>query len=181
MKERGLNKISYSCLVRADTVDEETAALLAEMNVTDIAFGSESGSDKILRLMRKKTTVAQNLSVFKMFSGYGNRVSATGIILGHPGESSRTLEETEEYITLIQPFCANIVVYPLIPFPGTPIWELFRQKYQPDFETFDWSSLAIDQKTFSWAGYRILSDECSLDALKDFYFRHNVTPEPCQI
>lgn len=175
IKSQGLDKVTYSCLVRSDSVDEETAALLAEMNVTEIAFGSESGSDKILQLMRKKTTVVQNLSVFKLFAAYGSRVSSTSLVLGHPGESPQTLEETEEYISLIRPFCANITIYPLIPFPGTPVWQLFCQKYQPDFKIFDWSSLAIDQDTFSWDSYRILSNECSLEILKDFYSRHNST------
>ena len=169
IKERDLHRISYSCNVRSDTVDEEVIDLLCAMNVTDVAFGSESGSDFILKMMHKKTTVRQNLQIILNFANRGLKVAATSLVLGHPGESPTTLQETKEYIDIIRPFCGLITTYPLIPYPGTSMWDYFQRKYSIDIMSFDWSRLSLEPSHFKWENFFLLSEECSIDDIKELY------------
>lgn len=169
VKEEGLNSMVYSCNVRADTVDEEVIELLCEMNVREVAFGSESGSDFILKMMHKKTTVKQNLQLVLNFAKYGLKVAATSLVLGHPGESPATLQATKEYIELIRPFCGLITTYPLTPYPGTSIWEFFLRKHGIDVMAFDWSRLCLESVGVNWDNFFLLSDDCTVDDIKELY------------
>lgn len=169
IKEEELDTIKYSCLVRADSVDEEVIDLLCDMNVHNIAFGSESGSDSILKMMNKKASVSQNINLVYNFARRGIKIGATSIVLGHPGESPETLHKTKQYIEAIRPACGVIEVYPLIPYPGTQIWEYFCKKYSVDVTRFDWSTLRIASEGFSWDAFYLLSDDCTTDNLKEFY------------
>jgi anaerobic magnesium-protoporphyrin IX monomethyl ester cyclase len=97
---------------------EEMARLLADTGCVELAFGAESGSQRILDNVQKRCTVEQNYQTVQYAKKYGIRVKAF-ILLGLPGESAATLAETEAFIrdSGIDDFqCA---VY--MPFRGTAI------------------------------------------------------------
>lgn len=84
-----------------------------------IAWGIETGSQKILNLMNKQTTVKKNEDVIKWAKDAG--LTTRGFfILGFPGETRETVEETKQFIekvNLDQYFVSNFV-----PYPGTDVW-----------------------------------------------------------
>lgn len=99
---------------------DEMAQLLASTGCHEIAFGAESGSQRILDNVRKRCTVAQNYDTVRFAKRHGLRVKAF-ILLGLPGEDWQTLGETEAFVrdSGIDDFqCA---VY--MPFRGTRIRE----------------------------------------------------------
>lgn len=112
--------IVYRCFGRVDRCCEETAALLYEGGCRHIAFGVESGSDVILAAMHKGQTAAD------IRKGIAN-AKASGLIVrvylivGFPGETWDTIKETVNLMQECQP--DEFSVYPLIPYPGTPLFK----------------------------------------------------------
>ncbi|MPZ17580.1 MAG: radical SAM protein [Luteitalea sp.] len=97
---------------------EDMAQLLANTGCVEVAFGAESGSQRILDNVQKRCTVEQNYQTVRYAKKYGIQVKAF-ILLGLPGENAGTLAETEAFIrdSGIDDFqCA---VY--MPFRGTAI------------------------------------------------------------
>ena len=162
----GLDYINYSCLVRSDTVNPEIITLLKKMGVKAVAFGSESGDDGILKLMNKQTTVSKNINAIKLLYSMGYTPN-TSIVIGYPGESKDTLKRTCDYIETIRPLTSIVDIYPVIPYPGTKLWNIFMDIYNPDIMNFDWETLSLRSNTVAWDKYFILSDKCSKNDLKN--------------
>lgn len=156
----GLDSISYSCLIRADSCTPDTLELLRRMNVTAMAFGAESGSNFILNAMNKKTSRRANQDCIDMMLDFGF-TPVCSVIVGFPGESRKTLSETLLFIERnIQ--STLIDVYPVQPLPGTWLWDYFVKKFSPELSTFDWKSLKIRSNTIDFESYRLLSDSSRL-------------------
>ncbi len=97
---------------------KDMARLLADTGCYEIAFGAESGSQRILDAVQKRCTVAENYLTVEYAKQFGLVVKAF-ILIGLPGESWSTLAETEAFVrdSGIDDFqCA---VY--MPFKGTRI------------------------------------------------------------
>lgn len=72
----------------------------------------QSGSDRILRLMRRKYSVSDWISVVDTIRRYfPNSTIATDIIVGFPGESDDDFEETIDVISSVRPQVVNISKY----------------------------------------------------------------------
>ncbi|WP_167122756.1 B12-binding domain-containing radical SAM protein [Nitratidesulfovibrio liaohensis] len=162
----GLNYIRYSCLVRADTISNEVLDLLQAMNVVNAAFGAESGSDIMLRVMNKQTTCDKNQKCIDLLLSYGYS-PVFSMVIGFPGESRSTLQQTFDFIAHNKGKCLP-EVYPVQPLPGTWLWDYFTNKYNPDLNSFDWSSLSLRGNTLDWEKYHLLSDSCTIDDLREF-------------
>mgnify|MGYP001613518055 CR=1 FL=1 len=117
LKERDL---IYRCNAQARyfSRDESFARLLAETGAYEVAFGAESGSQKILDNIDKRTTVAQNYRTVELCKQYGIICKAF-ILLGLPGEDEDTLKETEQFIATSGIDDAQIAIY--YPYRGTKI------------------------------------------------------------
>jgi tRNA A37 methylthiotransferase MiaB len=152
-----LNYITFSCLVRSDTADEEVIELLQRMNVKSLAFGAESGSDRVLSLMGKKATVADNQRAIDLLVKHGF-APTMGLIAGFPGEQWEDLQQTREFVARNRDQCAIIDIYPCIPFPGTAIWEPFVSRYKIDVLNFTWDVLRIEPQCYNHDRYLSLVD-----------------------
>lgn len=98
----------------------EMANLLADTGCYEIAFGAESGSQKILNNIHKRTTVEQNYETVRLAKQAGLKVKAF-ILLGLPGEDWSTLRETERFVRDAGFDDFQAAVY--MPFKGTQIRE----------------------------------------------------------
>lgn len=124
--------IEYSCNVRADFKDE-IPDLLVSSGCKTACIGIESGSDKVLKAMKKGTTREQNLSAIKRLKDVGIQV-LTWIVVGYPGETYETLYETISLLEEAQPDLVR--AYPLIPYPGTQVYnevEILDKNYDHYF------------------------------------------------
>lgn len=111
----------YRAFVRTtQCCDKEFTDLLVEGGCKHIALGIESGSDKILKAMNKGQTKAQCIEGLRNAkeSGLLRRIY---LIVGFPGETWDTVKETVDLVAEAEP--DEFVVYPLIPYPGTPLWD----------------------------------------------------------
>jgi len=76
---------------------EDFAKMLRDTGCYEIAFGAETGSQKILDNIQKRTTVEMNYRTVQYAEKYGI-VCKAFILLGLPGEDWDTLHETENFI-----------------------------------------------------------------------------------
>jgi len=85
--------ITWSCLSRANGIDEATALRMREAGCSRVYLGLESGSQATLDLMKKQLTVAQGARAAEVYRAAGIEVAAF-FIVGYPGETVSAIEET---------------------------------------------------------------------------------------
>ena len=79
----------------------------------------QSGSDSVLRRMRRRYNTGQYLAaVERLRSGFPRCALTTDILTGFPGETEEEFSQTEEFIKLVG--YSRIHVFPYSPRPGTP-------------------------------------------------------------
>ncbi|MBI2266637.1 MAG: B12-binding domain-containing radical SAM protein [Armatimonadetes bacterium] len=164
------DSLSFCGSVRADVWDEDLGRILSEMNFRAIFFGAESGSDRVLSLMKKGTTVAQNQRVLDDCKRLGIQVEAS-FVIGFPGEKAGDLEMTLEFIEKNRNRLGRIGVTPLVAFPKTPVWEEAIRSGKisrfPPWETFRLQEIDV----FDPKDYLFLNDGMSFDTFLHYVDR----------
>jgi radical SAM superfamily enzyme YgiQ (UPF0313 family) len=122
-------KLNWSASGKATTIDRETLRSWKDAGCVGVALGIESGSQQMLDVMEKRTTLEENLNALKLVNEQGV-FFGTGLVLGMPGESEKTVEET---IKSIGPVIPDDIAAPYEPcinwfqaIPGTPGYEFAR-------------------------------------------------------
>lgn len=106
--------------IRMDTLDDEMLTLMQETGLYLISLGIESGSDKILRLMKKNISTGKIRSCVKLIRKH--KIDIAGFfILGFPGETIEDIEKTIRFSLELDLIRANFFTY--LPFPGTESFE----------------------------------------------------------
>lgn len=116
--------IRYRVTSRVDTIDEERLEWLKKSGCVSIAFGLESGSEKILKIMRKNVSAEKGKHAVRIAKKYIPNIEAS-IMLGYIGEDRGTLRETVE-------FCKSVGVRPQLfyatAFPGTDLYGMALER-----------------------------------------------------
>lgn len=140
---------SWACPngVRLDSLDAELLKLMERSGCYSLALGIESGSDRVLKLMKKGNS-AENMRQKIRLIHETTKIRMTGfIIVGFPGETEDDLKKTEKMVLDVP--LHRIAAGPFIPLPGTKIYEdLVKAKKVP--ERYDWSELSpYDENVFT--------------------------------
>ena len=118
--------------MRVSTISLEWTKKMKGAGCSSMYFGMESGSQKMLDVMGKVTTVEQNKNVVKWLPANGIH-TCLQLVLGMPGESQETIEETMAFAS----FYAQNSEYTdpnklglnfAQALPGTPLYEYARRK-----------------------------------------------------
>jgi len=108
--------ITWSCLGRVNTYDEDVLAAMKSAGCHTIQLGVESGSDEMLKKVRKGFFVADIEKAVKMANKYGINVDGF-FIIGAPGERKEHIAAT---IDLAKRLDFNLVSFQLaMPLKGT--------------------------------------------------------------
>lgn len=102
MLERNNFKFKWTCMLRSQFLDEEIVDLMSKTGCDSILLGIESGSQKILDLMNKKVNIQQYIDGLSLLNKY-NINSKASFIVGFPGETIDTINETKDFIELAKP------------------------------------------------------------------------------
>ncbi len=164
--------LSFRIKSRTDVFDERLARRASEAGAYLVAFGMESGSQRMLDAMNKRITVQDNARACELTRKYGMQCHSSWII-GYPGETPQTVHETVEFIKKNRPSTANVGV--LRPYPGTPAYELARQQgtlvgdWHPDADHDPWIRLP-------WAQTRQALEDARRRMLRQIYISpHYIT------
>jgi len=133
LKLKNEDDTPYGANAHINTMNENMISKLAESNCQEIWYGVESGSQRILKLMNKHTTIDKIKKVFKLTHKYGIKTRAY-FLLGTPTETIEDIKLSEKLCDEIQP---DIVGFSLLsPFPTNEYYNYNIMKYW-DWSTFD--------------------------------------------
>ncbi len=123
LRNRNYN-LKYNCITRVDTVDKELLQDMKNSGCYFVRYGVESGSQKILDAMKKGITVQKIKDTFKITNKIGLTNSAS-FIIGYPGETWETFNETMKLSKKIKPTLAYFFV--IIPIVGTELYKYAKE------------------------------------------------------
>lgn len=148
---RGL-KVRWVCNSRVDNVDLGFLKKFKQAGCQMIGYGIESGNQEILNGVRKGTTLKQAREAVGLAKQAGLEVTGH-CILGLPGETRRTIKQTEKFVSnlgldFVQFYCA-------VPFPGSDLYALAKKEgwitsndwslYEQNFSVLSYGELKADQ------------------------------------
>ncbi|MFA5353739.1 MAG: radical SAM protein [Thermodesulfovibrionales bacterium] len=125
LKNRNLG-VNFRVLIRAGT-DRKILEALKEAGCESVGFGIESGSDRMLRRVRKGTTRKQILDTFKACKEVG-LWTVGSFIVSLPDE---TLEDFQETLSLTR-YPDTFMVNTLMIFPYTPFYNELKGRGEID-------------------------------------------------
>ena len=98
---RGL-RIPFEAISREDRLDAEMIGILAEMGCHRLWVGAESGSQRVLDRMKRRTDARRMHDVIGLLQRHGIE-AGTFIMLGYDGETVEDIETTVEYLKTATP------------------------------------------------------------------------------
>lgn len=137
--------IKWVCNSRVDAVDAEVLTAIRKAGCWNIAFGIESGVQKILDAVGKGITLEQIRSAVSMAKQAGLQVTGH-VIIGFPEDTQATIATTGKFINsleldFVQYYCA-------MPYPGTALLnEAFENGW---LTTDDWRQWEHNSSVLSY-------------------------------
>jgi hopanoid biosynthesis associated radical SAM protein HpnJ len=169
---RGLGKlgVTWSCNAKAN-VPYDTLKILRDNGLRLLLVGYESGNQQILHNIKK----GMRVEVARRFSEDCRKLGITihgTFIVGLPGETKETIEETIRFAQDVNPHTIQVSL--AAPYPGT---ELYRQAIEKGWLHDNSEHLvATDGFQISSLQYPHLSNVEIFEAVKSFYKRFYFRP-----
>ena len=132
----------WNSCYRSDDGDEETIELMGKAGCEGVFLGVESGSDEMLSRMNKSARRKDYMNAIPQLRDAGISTYAS-LIVGFPGETYRTVEETVDLLEEAKPdfFRAQLWYAD----PVTPIWNQ-RDEYGVRGSAFNWEHNTMDSR-----------------------------------
>jgi radical SAM superfamily enzyme YgiQ (UPF0313 family) len=111
--------LSWACPngIRLDSLDEEMLIAMDKAGCYSVAVGIESGTQRVLDLMKKRSSIADIISKIKLVRRTTNWHITGFFILGYPGETEVEMKTTIRFARSLPLDKANFGI--LMPLPGT--------------------------------------------------------------
>ena len=165
IKNKGLEKrieISLGNGIRADKVDAELLKKMKESGFYQVAFGVESGNDRVLKILNKGENLEHLENAINLACSFDFEVLLF-FVLGAPGEQEKDVIDS---IKIAKKFpVTNIAFYHLIPFPGTKLYDWVDKNSRFRFKAPDFLNNAshwVNEPLFS-------TDELGILKRKELY------------
>ncbi len=167
MDAEGLNKVVHiECTNRANLTTLDLLQDCKKLGVRALAFGFESGSQKVLELLKTDSVdVEQNRRSIQMCRDTGIEVRGS-FIIGTPGETGEDLAETYQFVDKNK--LDGVKIYVLTPLPGTPVW-IEAEKAGKVSRHMDWKKLHFIDFANTWREHIILNDKMTREEIRDWY------------
>lgn len=116
--------------LRANQVTPDWIKMMQDAGCTQIAFGNETGSARMLEIMEKKLSLDDNYNAVK-WTAEANIDAPVQLVLGMPGETDETVAETIKYCQYATTQSAyqspnDLSINYAQALPGTPLYEYAR-------------------------------------------------------
>ncbi|MCE9620090.1 MAG: NUDIX domain-containing protein [Planctomycetes bacterium] len=112
-------RVRWSCLTRADCVDEELLVQMAAAGCVQISFGLESANDRVLDDVKKNLSMSDVSTALALCRQCGIR-SRVSVILGLPSDDIASLGCTLRFLCESRP--NEVQIYGLTPHDGTNLY-----------------------------------------------------------
>lgn len=157
-------EIKWSCMTHESLINENTLKLMKNSGCDSIHVGIESGSNRILRLIHKKTTTEKIIKKCELLEDFGIKLKAF-FMFGLPSEREEDLQNSIDFLKKINPYEA--ILQPYIPYPNTELWNYIKREYGDPSNFYDWN-----QFHKSKVNYSLFPDitPCKFDKFVDNFF-----------
>lgn len=115
---------SWSCNSHPNLLDAETLRLMKRAGCWQIAYGIESGSQRVLDVVKREVRIPKMRETLAMTRAAGIRTKGY-LIVGHPTEGLDSLAETAAFLKTVELDLAQITKF--TPYPGTPAYATIAQ------------------------------------------------------
>jgi anaerobic magnesium-protoporphyrin IX monomethyl ester cyclase len=135
MKEELPGK-NWGANARVETVDFEMLSQMKQAGCTELNFGIESGSQRILDFLGKGIKVDQIKKTFR----WVNELEINGgmyLIIGIPGEKQSDIDMTKKLILELEPKIITLSF--LTPIPGTEVFEMTKHLIRQDADFYNFN------------------------------------------
>jgi radical SAM superfamily enzyme YgiQ (UPF0313 family) len=106
---------------RANTIDEELVKIMKDAGFVRVSFGIESGSPKILKIIKKGINLDDIVKGYNIMKKMGIETRGS-VMLGHPYETKKTAYETLNFIKKLKN-CDQMYISVATPYPGTELYQ----------------------------------------------------------
>ncbi len=124
LQRRGL-RVPFETISREDRLDEAVISTLAEMGCARLWVGAESGSQRVLDAMKRRTDARRVPGIVHFLQRHGIQAGLF-VMLGYEGEELADLEATVGLLREAEP--AQFLTALAYPIRGTPYYEQVRDR-----------------------------------------------------
>jgi radical SAM superfamily enzyme YgiQ (UPF0313 family) len=124
---------SWSCNSHPNLLDAPTLRLMKRAGCWQIAYGIESGSQRVLDVVKHEVRIPRMRETLRMTRAAGIRTRGF-LMLGHPTEGLDSLAETAAFLRTVELDVCQITKF--TPYPGTPAYPTVPQhgRFVEDWE-----------------------------------------------
>jgi radical SAM superfamily enzyme YgiQ (UPF0313 family) len=115
---------TWSCNSHPNLLDLDTMKLMKRAGCWQIAYGVESGSQRVLDVVKHEVKLPRLRETLRTTRAAGIRAKGY-LMLGHPTEDLASLEETRAFLEDVDLDVAQVTKF--TPYPGTPAYPTIRQ------------------------------------------------------
>lgn len=133
-------QFKWNSFFRCQFADRETVELMKESGCEGVILGIESGNEQILKNMNKTATLDQYRKGINLLKEY-DIITYTSYIVGFPGETRETVQDTIDFIEENQPDFFRPELWYCNPL--SPIYQE-KEEYQIENSQFDWSHATMN-------------------------------------
>ena len=148
--------------------------LIVRAGVKFVAMGAESGSQRMLEIIKKDITTDDILQSARNCIRYG-MIPVYSFVIGIPGETPDDLNATIEMYFKLKSISPDVEIngfYLFTPYPGTPVFfEAIQRGYQPSTTLEEWANWVFsDLSNLPWLDQKVASRLLTLSKIVLFLF-----------
>lgn len=121
VKEEFNGSVTWGCSGRVNLMTEELISSMADAGCVLIGYGIESGSQKMLDVMKKGVTVQKAKEAVKLTKKYFGWADCS-FMIGTPGENMESIQDTINFCKELD--LAPEVIFFTTPYPGTDLYRM---------------------------------------------------------
>lgn len=115
----GPENVHWRISCRVKPFNDTMAKSLKDAGCVELSFGIENFSNDVLRILRKNSTVKDNVNALELADRYGFSTRIL-MMVRTPGQTPKTIEENKYWLSRV-PF-SIIANTALLPLPGSELW-----------------------------------------------------------
>lgn len=132
------SNLRWFAAIRANQANPDVLKLMKRAGCFGVSIGIESGSDRMLQVINKKSTVEMNKKACAYVKEAGLSLGAS-FMIGIPGETEAEMYETLAFMKSLK--CHSLGIGSFRPLPGSPFYDEFVKNNSLSKENIDWSNL----------------------------------------
>jgi radical SAM superfamily enzyme YgiQ (UPF0313 family) len=117
-------RFTWSCNSHPNLLDLDTMRLMRRAGCWQIAYGIESGSQRVLDVVKREVRIPRMRETLRMTRAAGIRTKGY-VMIGHPTEGLDSLEETAAFLRDVELDICQVTKF--TPYPGTPAYPTIHE------------------------------------------------------